>query len=89
MVKFALKANFINMKAIYLTSIFLLGFFLSFSQDLKNPAFTFKQDRHRVLSLALSPDNKWLASGGTDNQIVIWNLNKKEKLFLMNDLFNF
>ena len=34
-----------------------------------------------VTSLQISPDNKWLATGGKDAQINIWDLESRTKLF--------
>ena len=39
-----------------------------------NPIFTFKQDTAPVKDCAISPDGRWVASGGDDGFAKIWEL---------------
>jgi dipeptidyl aminopeptidase/acylaminoacyl peptidase len=44
------------------------------------PLKIFEQPGHSVLSVAISPDNKIVATGGNDNTIILWDINSGTKL---------
>lgn len=57
-----------------LVTFLVLGFLSVQSQDIK-PFKEFEKQGHDVISIAFSPDNKLLASGGMDNAINLWDVN--------------
>lgn len=48
-------------------------------QNLAHPVFTFAGHVQEICGLKLSPDNNYIASGGNDNQLLLWD-NRKMKL---------
>jgi WD40 repeat protein len=71
-----------NVKPIILSLLIITGLsFLSVaSAQTLNDLTTFSKNGHIVNALAFSPDNKILATGGTDANIVLWDLNSYREM---------
>ncbi len=64
-----------------LTSIWvLLFFFVSYGQELPVELRIQGGHDHRVSVLTVSPDGKWLASGGYDRTIILWDIESGKEL---------
>ena len=50
-------------------------------KSLKSPIHSFKGHRQEICGLKLSPDNRFIASGGNDNDCFLWSI-KKMKVFI-------
>ena len=55
-------------------------------KSLKDPVHTFVGHHQEICGLKLSPDNKYIASGGNDNECILWSLQKMKVNFFLNFL---
>src|SRR5689334_18309058 len=64
------------MKVHFLFAVFLAFVFIRFAEPAETRPELILQAGHTgsVLCVAISPDGKWLASGGNDSTIKIWDL---------------
>ncbi len=53
--------------------------------ELPKPSVTLKEHYRHVSSLVFSKDSKWLVSGGADALLVLWDVTKHEKQWVISD----
>ena len=54
-------------------------------QNTANPIFTFAGHNQEICGLKLSPDNSYIASGGNDNRLLLWDIRKMKLMGVLGE----